>query len=256
MNYDQKIGHRAILLVEDDHTTRNVVARLLRRQGFVVREAAEGRLAMRMMTPEVRIALVDIGLPDFDGFEVVRRLRQRYAKNRLGICYFTSEKTREAVAQGLAVGGDDFIVKPLDPSLLLHKISRLLQSDEKHFVEVTADLPAVLHDNPIQPDLTIVRLSEAGIVLNSSARAQEGALLSISSDALTQCADGGILKIDLVVRNCREGLEGNYFLSGELVGLSPAMQQSLRSLAVRGRHVAWTKDEEPARLRAVSGGDS
>jgi two-component system OmpR family response regulator len=69
-----------------------------------------------------RLILLDIEMPDPDGFETCRRLRLIRQLSRVPIAFLTARKTPEDVKRGIALGGNDFIVKPFDPVKLLDRI--------------------------------------------------------------------------------------------------------------------------------------
>ena len=100
-----------ILLIEDDPLVASGVKQGLERSGFVVDHAADGRTAMRMLGLEVPAALiVDLGLPDMDGTELIRWVRQQALA--LPILVLTARDTLEDTVGGLDLGADDYLTKP------------------------------------------------------------------------------------------------------------------------------------------------
>jgi DNA-binding response OmpR family regulator len=69
-----------------------------------------------------RLILLDIQMPDIDGFDVCRRLRSMPEVRQVPIAFLTALKTREDVKQGMAVGGNDFIIKPFERDKLLARV--------------------------------------------------------------------------------------------------------------------------------------
>ncbi|SRR5579883_90186 len=116
---------RPILLVEDNDDAREITRTLLELQGFRVADAADGPAALdfaRRFQP--RIALIDLALPTWDGFEVARRLRAEFgaAIHLIALTGFGREKDR---TDARAAGFDDFLVKPIDPDALIAKLRRI-----------------------------------------------------------------------------------------------------------------------------------
>src|SRR5690242_20483119 len=117
--------NRSILIVEDNDDAREALRMLLELDGHVVEAAAEGMQALeiaRAKDPDV--ALVDIGLPGIDGYEVARRMRATGARRPLLIAltgYGQPEDRRRATEAGF----DSMLVKPVDPSALTDLLATL-----------------------------------------------------------------------------------------------------------------------------------
>lgn len=100
-----------ILLVEDDSLVASGVKQGLERVGFVVDHAPNGRTAQRMLELELPAALiVDLGLPDIDGTELIRWVRAKAMQ--MPILVLTARDTLEDTVGGLDLGADDYLTKP------------------------------------------------------------------------------------------------------------------------------------------------
>ncbi len=117
--------HRRILIIEDDDDARDSLAELLRLDGHHVTVAstgAEGVTSASSSTPE--FVLVDIGLPDIDGYEVARRLRSNPATSRMRLVAVTGYGTQEDRRSALAAGFDEHLAKPVALELLKAMLSK------------------------------------------------------------------------------------------------------------------------------------
>ena len=116
---------RSILIVEDNDDAREALRMLLELDGHVVEAAAEGVQALEIVrAKDPDVALVDIGLPGIDGFEVARRARAADAKRPLLIAltgYGQPEDRRRASEAGF----DSMLVKPVDPTALSDLLATL-----------------------------------------------------------------------------------------------------------------------------------
>ena len=116
---------RSILIVEDNDDAREALRMLLELDGHVVEAAAEGVQALEIVRDkDPDVALVDIGLPGIDGFEVARRARAADAKRPLLIAltgYGQPEDRRRASEAGF----DSMLVKPVDPTALSDLLATL-----------------------------------------------------------------------------------------------------------------------------------
>jgi DNA-binding response OmpR family regulator len=106
-----------LLLVEDEDAIAEPLAEGLRREGFFVERAATGQEALD--APEPDLVLLDIGLPDMDGFSVCRELRTR---SSVPIIMVTAKGEEVDRVVGLEVGADDYIVKPFGFRELIARI--------------------------------------------------------------------------------------------------------------------------------------
>jgi signal transduction histidine kinase/CheY-like chemotaxis protein len=119
-----------LLLVEDNADTRTTMAQLLRLDGFVVFEAASGAEALSLVEDsQIDVGIIDIGLPDMDGYRVAALLRGRGATRRMGLIALTGYGQGEAKARAAAAGFDEHLTKPVDQQVLKESIQRLLQHD-------------------------------------------------------------------------------------------------------------------------------
>ena len=116
-----------VLVVDDEPTIRDVVSRYLVRAGYDTIVAATGREALRRAgegRPDV--VVLDLMLPDVDGLEVMRRLRQLDSK-RTAIVLLTARGEESDRVVGLRLGADDYVVKPFSPAELVARVDAMLR---------------------------------------------------------------------------------------------------------------------------------
>ncbi|MFZ5816008.1 MAG: response regulator transcription factor [Bacillota bacterium] len=113
-----------IVIVEDDPGIRQAVKAYLSRNGCAVKEAGTGREALPLME-QADLAVLDIGLPDMDGFEVLRRVRAQHPE--LPVLLLTARADDMDKIVGLELGADDYLTKPFNPRELLARIRAVLR---------------------------------------------------------------------------------------------------------------------------------
>jgi two-component system response regulator MtrA len=114
-----------VLVVEDEAHVRELVSYTLQGAGYRVQAAANGALALesaRRSPPD--LVLLDIRLPDFDGWEVCQRLR---AESDVPILIITALADDESLVKSLRLGADDYISKPFSPMVLAARVQALLR---------------------------------------------------------------------------------------------------------------------------------
>ena len=118
---------RAVLIVDEDPDVRTRVGRALLRAGLQVRECVEGEEALAAAGVERPAAVVlEVELPDVDGFEVCRELRDRFGDELPVVLVSGTRVTPHDRVAGLLIGADDYLVKPLSADELLVRLRRLL----------------------------------------------------------------------------------------------------------------------------------
>ena len=118
---------KRILVLEDENSIRSFVVINLRRAGFEPVEAATGAEALERVKefPDIRVALLDVMLPDTDGFEVCRRLRAMDSK--MGIIMLSAKSQEMDKLTGLGSGADDYVTKPFSTAELTARSDALFR---------------------------------------------------------------------------------------------------------------------------------
>ena len=116
---------KKVLIMEDEENIRSFVVINLKRAGYDVVEAGTGHEALRklQMYPDIGVAILDIMLPDMDGFEVCRRIRA--GNKKMGIIMLTARTQEMDKVTGLMTGADDYVTKPFSPAELTARIDAL-----------------------------------------------------------------------------------------------------------------------------------
>jgi two-component system OmpR family response regulator len=118
--------HGRLLVVDDEPFLRDAVAASLRFLGFDVTAAETGTEALRLTRGgRFDLVVLDVMLPDVDGFEVVRRLRRD--GSRVPVIFLTARDTRDDKVTGLTLGGDDYLTKPFGLEELAARIRSVLR---------------------------------------------------------------------------------------------------------------------------------
>ena len=118
-----------ILIVQDDQDIMEVITILLRREGYNVLRAANGKEALEQVNKNPDLFILDVMLPDLDGVEVCRRIRET---SLAPVIFLTAKGGLQEKTEGLEAGGDDYLVKPFFQEELIARIRAQLRRYEKY----------------------------------------------------------------------------------------------------------------------------
>lgn len=117
--------HAKILIVEDEPAIADTIHYALETEGFTPVIAPTGQEALELMTADgIDLVILDIGLPDINGFELCKQIRQH---STLPIIFLTARDEEVDRVVGLEIGGDDYVVKPFSPRELTARVKAVLR---------------------------------------------------------------------------------------------------------------------------------
>lgn len=116
-----------ILIIDDDLDTLRLVGLMLKRQGYEIITATNGKQGLeKTLEDKPQLILLDVMMPDMDGYEVARRLRENPITDGIPILMFTAKTQLDDKVAGFEVGVDDYLTKPTHPSELQAHVKALL----------------------------------------------------------------------------------------------------------------------------------
>ena len=113
------------LVVDDSKAVRMILAKTLKELGFEVREAANGREALEVIEAEktaVTLVLADWNMPEINGLELLKRLRQNPELSSLVVVMVTTETELDQMAAALEAGANEYVMKPFTKDILVEKL--------------------------------------------------------------------------------------------------------------------------------------
>jgi type IV pilus assembly protein PilB len=126
---DMSTGARqTVLVADDDPVTRTLVRLLLEHDGYAVVEAATGRIAVELTASKgPELIVMDLNMPQMDGYEAIEAIRRIPAAAKTPIVVVTAQDGAETERKLLALGADDYIVKPFEPTSLSARIKAVFE---------------------------------------------------------------------------------------------------------------------------------
>jgi DNA-binding response OmpR family regulator len=132
-----------ILCVDDDEAERRALAWVLKTAGLEVEEAASGGEGLRLAAHNPGLVVLDVNLPDIDGFEVCRRIKAHPATAAIPVLHLSGAFVEpDDVSRALAGGADGYLTKPVDPQALIAWTKALLRSRRAQRGDPTEEIPS------------------------------------------------------------------------------------------------------------------
>ena len=208
---------KKILILEDEENIRSFVVINLQRAGYITVEASTGQEALDKLreNPDVDVAVLDIMLPDIDGFEVCRRIRA--TSKRIGIIMLTARTQEMDKVTGLMNGADDYVTKPFSPAELtarLDALVRRIRGDSVATSELLTQGPFVMNtrNRTLEKSGTRIRLTQVEYAIVKLFMQNPGRALSreeILSVVWGREYEGDLKIVDVNIRRLRIKLEDN-----------------------------------------------
>ncbi len=208
---------KKVLILEDEVSIRSFVVINLRRAGYDAIEAGTGAEALERLreNPDIGVAILDIMLPDMDGFEVCRNIR---ATNKvIGIIMLTARTQEMDKVTGLMTGADDYVTKPFSPAELTARIDALYRrigGDTNADPEVLSQGIFVLNtrNRTLEKDGQRIKLTQVEYAIMKLFMQNPGRALS-REDILTSVwgrdYDGELKIVDVNIRRLRIKIEND-----------------------------------------------
>lgn len=117
---------KKIIVADDEQLIRKLVCDFLKKENFETLEAEDGQQALDLFgkNPDISLLILDIMMPEIDGWEVCRRIRQ---KSEVPIILLTARSQEFDELTGFEVGADDYVTKPFSPTILVKRVSTLIK---------------------------------------------------------------------------------------------------------------------------------
>ncbi len=208
---------KKVLILEDEENIRSFVVINLKRAGYEAIEAATGQQALDRLqeNPDIGVAILDIMLPDIDGFEVCRRIRA--TSKHIGIIMLTARTQEMDKITGLMTGADDYVTKPFSPAELTARIDALFRrigGEGGLSSEYLSYAPFVMNtrNHTLEKNGNPIRLTQVEYAIMKLFMQNPGNALSredILSTVWGRDYDGELKIVDVNIRRLRLKIEDN-----------------------------------------------
>ncbi|MEP7137548.1 MAG: response regulator transcription factor [Chloroflexota bacterium] len=156
---------KSILVVEDEASIAEVVSLYLKRAGYTVQIAADGRQALNILEKQIPdFVILDLMLPEVDGLALTRWLRDR---SDVPIIMLTARRAEIDRIAGLEMGADDYVVKPFSPQELVSRVRAVMRRLGREQAEVENERSLSFPNLSIEPKSRVVMVKESPIELTA-----------------------------------------------------------------------------------------
>ena len=199
-----------LLVVDDNETNREVLSRRLQMQGYAVETAPDGPTALEAVGARVfDLVLLDIMMPDMDGYEVLRRLKADEGSRDLPVIMISAIGDLDSVVRCIELGAEDYLPKPFNPTLLKARIGACLEKKRGHdrevrmFAQLQENYQRLQELEKMRDDLTNMIVHDLRTPLSSlMAGLQTIPMLGKLSPEQQECCDialrGGFSLLDMI----------------------------------------------------------
>ena len=208
---------KKVLILEDEVSIRSFVVINLRRAGYDAIEAGTGMEALERLkeNPDIGVAILDIMLPDIDGFEVCRTIRT--TNKTIGIIMLTARTQEMDKVTGLMTGADDYVTKPFSPAELTARIDALYRrigGDSSADAEVLSQGPFVLNvrNRTLEKEGVRIKLTQVEYAIMKLFMQNPGRALSredILASVWGRDYEGELKIVDVNIRRLRIKIEND-----------------------------------------------
>ncbi len=217
-----------ILVVDDEPDILEFITYNLTKENYQVVTASNGKAAIDVAIKEKpQLIILDIMMPEFDGVEVCRTLRQNKEFDNTLIAFLTARNEDYSQIAALNVGGDDYITKPIRPAVLISRIKALLRRSRRGGEE---DTPEVIKIVDLEIDKEKVTVHKNGVLIEMAKKEFELLCLLVSKPGKVFSREEifrkiwgpdvivGNRTIDVHIRKLREKLGDNYIKTTKGIG--------------------------------------
>jgi len=192
-----------ILLVDDDRDFLEIASKLLAYAKIEVVLCTSAMEAMdRAKELEFDVIITDANMKPHSGYDLIRSIKQIPTYDLIPIAMITGRREKRDVERALAVGAQDYIVKPIDPARFIKKVTELISQNEQ--ARKAARFGEIQLEEIAKCSVAVVvrGISESGVLLNSDHKLLEGTVLNLDAEVFDRI---GIPRPQAKVKNCTPG---------------------------------------------------
>lgn len=213
-----------ILLVDDDGDVRKIVKRILEKEGHTVVSVDNGFTALDELNKHnYDLLITDAGMPQYSGFDLLRALRRQPKHANLVAAMLTGRREKQDIQQAIELGVKEYIVKPIDPQVLVAKVASLISAPSKDAVSPTQTASASLSAR-LEVPMQITKIGLMGFKGIAAFPMSSGMEFYLNIDDFKY---ESMPKVKVVHCTIDPENENQYFIQGEFVELDHDLKKEI-----------------------------
>ena len=250
-----------LLVVDDNEANREVLSRRLQMNGYQTQTAPDGAVALAAIAERVfDLVLLDIMMPDMDGYEVLRRLKADERTRELPVIMISAIGDIDSVVRCIEMGAEDYLPKPFNPTLLKARIGACLEKkrgrdrEARLFAELQGNYVKLQNLEKMRDDLTNMIVHDLRTPLSSvMAGIQTVSMLGPLAPEQQECCEialrGSTALLDMIndlldISKLEEGDPDLHLDALDVAALTESALEQVQSAAVR-RQIGWQRELAP-----------
>lgn len=224
----------SILLVDDDADVRRLVKKILEKGGYSVVTVDNGLSALDdLNSHQYDLLLSDANMPQYSGFDLIRAVRRQPRHKGMSIAMLTGRREKQDIQTAIELAVDDYIVKPINPEVLLGKIEKIL-SDKKKIMPVLnyADSAYVDFQAGLESPLRMTKIGLSGFTATSPQPLSVGAEFYLNIRDLDY---ENMPKVKVTASNSDPAAGRQYIIEGTFLEIDEDFKNEIKKCITRFR---------------------
>ncbi|SMF01400.1 response regulator [Pseudobacteriovorax antillogorgiicola] len=223
-----------ILVVDDVVQMQELVIQIAETQGIKGHGVSNSRKALQFLqdVDDISLIFLDINLEGESGFSLCKRIRAEPELADTKICFISGHREKQYVLKALSEGGNDYLIKPIDPLSVIEKLNRFVKNNSSsQFVWCDASLVAIPQGFPFKLELHVHKISEGGLKLTSPIEFEKSAVFDLELPYFSRKKGEGCL-FTCEITHCKKQKQ-SYNVDVNFVGISENFAQMIREETVK-----------------------
>jgi len=227
-----------VLVIDDSITTQNLIEKVLIRDSDIeIIQAHNGEEGINKLIEhtDIKLALIDITMPDLDGIELLKLIKKYFNKREFKISMMSGRNTENYIKKCLTLGCDDYIIKPFDLERFKNKVKYYLGKSSQKEIHTTykkdVSFTAALDDTSFEFNFHFTTITEYDTNFISPIGMKENSLIKIKLPS-EQKIFTQKKSIELMIKTVEQSANNDYICSARFINLTQLEEQELRAFVI------------------------
>lgn len=233
-----ELKKKKVLVIDDSQTIQDLIKKILSKAPEIeVIQSLDAKSAIQEIatTPDLALILMDITMPEISGLDLLKIINKSMIERKFKICMLSARNTLEHISTSIALGCDDYIIKPFDNERFLNKVKYFTGSSSDEEISTTYMKKLYLHasvaDMAFEIPIIVSAVTEYDLHFISPIKVKKNSILKIAfptSDSIFENKDS----VDLMIKS-QETEDGKHLVIARIINLSYNEEKELRSFVIK-----------------------